>query len=177
MSTPPETYIFNVLSAISTICTIVLLAVYIRLKRNPLIPTCSILILVVNILIFVGQIIDGLNYAKTFCFAQAVILNYLYIVIHALICFMMVDHCLYAFHIKMPNSTNLSFSPYYFTVAFAFPFVPTAILVSVYMTLDNMVELKVTPFYCTIINPIWLTAAWFAVFGVVGMCSASKKPV
>lgn len=177
MPTPVEGYIFNMLLALSTICTVVLLAVYIKLKRNPLIASCSILILAMSVLIFVGQAIYGigeLDKAKMFCFVQAASLNYVYIAVHALICFMMVDHCLYAFHIKIPSAKNFSFSPYYFTVAFAAPLIPTVVVVSIKLLASEIVQIEATAFYCVIVNPIWLTVAWLAVFGLLGMSSASK---
>lgn len=179
MSAPIEAYVFNILLALSTICTVVLLAVYIKLKRNPLISTCSVLILAMSLLIFVGQIKYGtgqLDPNSSFGFIQAVVLNYLYIAVHALICFMMVDHCLYAFHIKIPSASNFSFSPYYFTVAFVTPLIPTVIIVCIEKLTDDMLRVQATAFYCVIVSPIWVTVAWFVVFSILGMSSSSISP-
>lgn len=162
-----------IITGLMSLCFASLLfLVYQRQKINILIRTCCIVIITTNLLIFVGFFIED---NSTLQIIQAIILNYLFISIHAHLSLMMFNNLIMAlgWHLRIFQSSFCK-NWLFLIISFAYPLLPTLIL-SILLTsyhIENLVVF-IEPCLSVISDPNgYLTIIHYFPFFILGIITS-----
>ena len=80
---------------------------------------------------------------------------------------MMGDHCLHAFRIKLAVE-KIPFTWFYLVSSLLVGLVPTVTMLFMSFSGSLTREVGNSLFSCWVFGPVWLTSAWYAIFGILG---------
>lgn len=166
-------WIFYTLLSLSAAAAGILLVSYQRQGQNLLLRSCCFALFLLYGSILVGHIgweALTLRDDEAFCETQAIILNYVYICIHAHACFMMLSNCYVAMGWKLRIfEKHVDRESTLVLMSYAVPMLYIAAFAFIRANHPHEVVVRNGLFYCSLSQPRWtLTIFWFMLYAVPG---------
>lgn len=168
--------LFYGLLVLSSLACGVLFLAHQKEGKNLLLRFCCLMILFMYLVIVAGH----LNYGgfhqveQGFCEAQAVLLNYCYICIHAFACFMLFNNSYISFGWRISVfEDRLNREWTLALLALSLPLISVLTIIVILSDVPSKPLILVGPFFCSITRPKFETSVfWFGLFALPGSAAA-----
>jgi len=169
--------IFYTLMVCSMLAAGMLLVSFQRERKNLLLRSCCFLLLLLYTLIATGHIRHSghADIKDAFCESQAIILNYVFVSLHAHVCLMMLNNCYVALGWRWSLFEKWIDREWALVLlAYLLPMISLFSILYLFFNSPTSVLIYPRAFFCTIGQPIfWTLTIWFVIFSIVGLSLGS----